>query len=70
MTILTHDQAFKVCKHIQYANYGSFASALSCTYMLADQDNRQKLLEAFSDLFNRINGDMVAYEAFQNRVTA
>jgi hypothetical protein len=70
MTKLTHDQAFKVCKHIQSANYGSFANALSCTYMLADQHNREKLLEAFSDLFSRINGDMVAYEAFQNKVAA
>lgn len=61
---MTNSQALAVCRHIQSANYGSFASALSCTYMLADSDNRQKLLETFSDLFSRIEGDMIAYNDF------
>lgn len=61
---MTDSQALEVCRHIQAANYGSFASALSCTYMLADADNRTKLLNAFEDLFSRIQGDMKAYNAF------
>lgn len=69
MTKLTDSQALAVCRHIQSANYGSFASALSCTYVLADQWNREKLLEAFSDLFSRIHGDMVAYENFTSTQT-
>jgi hypothetical protein len=70
MEKLNHSQALAVCHHIQSANYGSFASALSCTYILADQDNREKLLNAFSELFIRINGDREAYEAFNSKVTA
>lgn len=58
-------QALAVCRHINKANYGSFASALACTYMLADQDNREKLLTAFLDLFQRIERDMLAYQAFE-----
>ncbi len=61
---MTDSQALAVCRHIQAANYGSFASALSCTYVLADSDNRLKLLTAFSDLFKRIEGDMLAYAEF------
>ena len=58
------NQALVICRHIQAGNYGSFVNALSCTYMLADQDNREKLLSAFSDLFQRIENDMLAYQAF------
>ncbi len=57
-------QAMTVCRHIEKANYGSFTSALACTYMLADQDNREKLLQAFSDVFERIERDMLAYHQF------
>jgi hypothetical protein len=69
MTKLTDSQALAVCRHIQAANYGSFASALSCTYILADQSNRETLLMAFSELFSRIHGDMVAYENFTSTQT-
>ena len=58
------DQALKVANHITRANYGSFASALAYAYLLADQDNRAKLLQAFLDLFQRIERDMVAYAEF------
>ena len=58
------DQALKVANYITQANYGSFASALAYAYLLADQDNRAKLLQAFLDLFQRIERDMVAYAEF------
>ena len=61
---MTDSQALAVCRHIQAANYGSFASALSCAYLLADSDNCLKLLGAFLDLFKRIEGDMLAYAEF------
>ena len=61
---MTDSQALAVCRHIQAANYGSFVSALSCAYLLADSDNRLKLLGAFSDLFSRIEADMIAYTEF------
>ena len=57
-------QVLAVCHHINKANYGSFASALACTYLLADQSNREKLLNAFSELFERVQGDMLAFEQF------
>ena len=62
---MTSSQALAVARHVQNANYGSFASALSCAYILADQDNRERLLQAFGDLFARIQGDMLAYQAFE-----
>lgn len=62
---MTTSEALAVVRHIQNANYGSFASALSCAYILADQDNRERLLNAFGDLFARIQGDMLAYQAFE-----
>lgn len=64
MKTLTNDQTWKVAKRMQ-DHYGSFASAISCAYMLADQDNKERLLTAFSDLFARVHADMVAYDAFQ-----
>lgn len=64
---MTQDQVRKVCQHINSANYGSFASALACTYLLADSDNRQKLINAFDDLFKRIEGDMLAYNDFMSQ---
>jgi hypothetical protein len=66
MNTLTHDQAYKVAKRMR-DHYGSFASAIACAYMLADQSNRETLLKAFSGLFNRVHADMVAYEQFQNQ---
>lgn len=62
---MTSSEALAVARHVQNANYGSFASALSCAYILADQDNRERLLQAFGDLFARIQGDMLAYQAFE-----
>ncbi len=64
MNTLTHDQAYKTAKRMR-DHYGSFASAIACAYMLADQSNRETLLTAFADLFNRVHADMVAYEQFQ-----
>jgi hypothetical protein len=66
MNTLTHDQAYKTAKRMQ-DHYGSFASAIACAYMLADQNNRETLLTAFADLFNRVHADMVAYAEFQNQ---
>lgn len=62
---MTTSEALAVARHVQNANYGSFCSALSCAYILADQDNRERLLQAFGDLFARIQGDMLAYQAFE-----
>lgn len=62
---MTTSEALAIARHVQNANYGSFASALSCAYILADQDNRERLLTAFGDLFARIQGDMLAYQAFE-----
>ena len=64
MSKLTHDQAWKAAKRMQ-DHYGSFASAISCAYMLADSTNRGTLLNAFSGLFERVYADMLAYEKFQ-----
>jgi hypothetical protein len=61
---MTDSQALLICRHIQAANYGSFVSALSCAYLLADSDNRLKLIGAFSDLFSRIEADIIAYAEF------
>ena len=66
MNTLTHDQAYKTAKRMQ-DHYGSFASAIACAYMLADQNNRETLLTAFSDLFSRVHADMVAYDQFMNQ---
>jgi len=62
---MTTSEALAVARHVQNANYGSFCSALTCTYMLADESNREKLLQAFGELFKRIQGDMLAYAEFQ-----
>ena len=66
MQQLTEDQAYATAKRMQH-HYGSFASAIACAYMLADQNNRETLLTAFSGLFSRVHADMVAYEQFQNQ---
>jgi hypothetical protein len=66
MNTLTHDQAHKVARRMQ-DHYGSFASAIACAYMLADETNRETLLTAFAGLFNRVHADMVAYAEFQNQ---
>jgi hypothetical protein len=63
-TTLTPDQAWKAAKRMQ-EQYGSFACAIGCAYMLADQWNKETLLTAFSDLFARVHADSVAYEQFQ-----
>lgn len=64
MNRLTEDQAYKTAKRM-LDHYGSFASAIACAYMLADQDNKETLLTAFADLFNRVHADMLAYDNFQ-----
>ena len=56
---LTADQAWKAAKIMQ-DHYGSFASAISCAYMLADQDNKERLLQAFGDLFQRVHDNYMA----------
>ena len=61
---MNQDQALKIANYITQANYGSFASALAYAYLLADQDNRAKLLQAFLDLFQRVEQDMVTYAEF------
>lgn len=66
MNKLTQEQAYKTAKRMQ-DHYGSFASAIACAYMLADQSNRETLLTAFADLFSRVHADMVAYEQFMNQ---
>ena len=58
------DQALAIANHASRGHYGSFASALGCAYILADQWNREKLLAAFSDLFQRIADDLAAHEQF------
>jgi hypothetical protein len=53
MNTLTLDQADKAARLMQ-RNYGSFAYALSCAYFAADSNNRETLLTAFQDLFQRV----------------
>ena len=66
MHTMTNDDAHAVAMRMR-DHYGSFASAIACAYMLADQSNRETLLQAFNGLFSRVHADMVAYEAFQNQ---
>jgi hypothetical protein len=61
---MNKDEATIAAKQMIDANYGSFAQTLSTAYLLADEENRKKILSVFDELFSRAYSDKVAYAAF------
>jgi hypothetical protein len=56
---MTHDQAHKSAKAMSYGRYGSFAQHIGCAYLVADNNNKETLLEAFKSLFETVLSDVV-----------
>ena len=66
-TTLNPEQLYKVARILQDGHYGSFMSAIGCAWQLADTDNKEKLLQAFGDTFERVYSNAVQAES---KVTA
>ena len=49
---MTHEQLQEAADYLE-TKEGGFANAISLAYYRADSDNQRKLVEAFSDLFER-----------------
>ena len=50
---LTHDDLYHACRELATDRHGRFARLISDAYTLADQYNRQRLVDAFPDVFER-----------------
>jgi len=57
---LTDQQMFEAARHMQTANYGSFAACIASAYIVADAGNKDRIAKGFSDLFNRVYRDLLA----------
>lgn len=55
---MTHDKAHKAARAMSYGSYGSFAEHLGNAYLVADPYNKETLLKAFSDLFDKVMRDI------------
>lgn len=51
---MTSDQAHKAAYAMSTGSYGSFAAYLGSSYLVGDSSNREKLLGAFSGLFETV----------------
>lgn len=52
---MTHSELHDAA-HRMIRQGGSFAAAIAEAYFAADQHNRERLLQAFGDLFERFRG--------------
>ena len=59
---MNSEQLYKVAKILEKGYYGSFFSAIGCALQLADSDNKQRLLTAFGDTFQRVYDNAVEAE--------
>ena len=59
---MNSDQLYKVAKILERGVYGSFFSAIGCALQLADSDNKQRLIDAFGDTFQRVYDNAVEAE--------
>jgi len=50
--MITHDEKLKMCQTMRKYG-GSFASALSECFILADEDNLKRLYEAFPEIVEK-----------------
>ena len=51
---MTHSELHRAA-HLMIKQGGSFAAAIAEAYFSADKENREKLLAAFGDLFQRFH---------------
>lgn len=49
---LTHEQLYEAASYLENKE-GGFGNAIALAYYRADSDNQRKLIEAFSELFER-----------------
>lgn len=55
---MTTDQAHKSAYAMSKGRYGSFAEFIGCAYLVADNNNKETLLEAFKSLFETVLSDI------------
>lgn len=62
-TTLNPDQIYKIARILQDGHYGSFMSAIGCALQLADSTNKEKLIQAFGDTFERVYSNAMQAES-------
>jgi hypothetical protein len=69
MTDLDSSQIYKAIKALKTGQHGSFMAHIAEAYLVADSHNKTKLLEAFGDVFDRIERDIRRNERIQARLS-
>ena len=54
MSTINRDQAYKAAQAMARGSYGSFAQSIGEALLVADSNNFETLLQAFSGLFERV----------------
>ena len=54
MQTLTNDQLHKTAIAMSNGNFGSFAMHLGAAYLVADLGNKDRIANAFADLFQKV----------------
>ena len=70
MTDLDSSMLFKVAQDLRTGKHGAFMAYIGEAYLVADQHNQDKLLQAFGDVFDRIYRDIRRNERIQERLSA
>lgn len=52
---MTPSQLHRAASEMKSGRHGQFCAAIADAYLIADPTNREKLLDAFGDLFARVH---------------
>jgi len=61
--MLTESEIYRVAKILTGGSYGSFMCSIGCALMLADSENKKRLVEAFKDKIETIHANAVKAES-------
>jgi len=69
MTDLDSSMLFKVAQRLSTGAHGGFMAHIGEAYLLADTNNKDKLLEAFGDTFDDVYRDIRRGERIMARLS-
>ena len=69
MTDLDSSMLFKVAQRLSTGAHGGFMAHIGEAYLLADTNNKDKLLEAFGDIFDDVYRDIRRGERIMARLS-
>ena len=61
--MLNESEIYRVAKILTDGTYGSFMCSIGCALILADSDNKKRLVEAFRDKLETIHANAVKSES-------